>query len=337
MPDMPMPRVLFTLGHTFTSWDLSIFPIAVIVTSVAIGSWYLRAEWALALRGRAWPRSRTISFLSGLVVVDLAFCSSVAVYAGTYFQAHVIQHLMLMVVAPPLLALGAPSTLLLQTGRRATKERWLRVLRSTPFAALSHPVTVFFLYFGSMFAFFLTSAIGFAMDHMAVMDLVNLGFLLGSTLYWWPMVGIDPIIHWKLSYGFRLLNILLSSGLEAFLGVAILSDSRPVAPIYSLPSTHSGGALLWVATEFVTLGAFLPIYVQWARSEDRLAAREDRRRDMEAAEAAASGVGFAIPHAPGWRDSAWQEAFAAKGSRVPMIQDRRPERRAAGDPAPPAR
>lgn len=332
MPQMSMPRLDFTVGHTFTHFDLSAFPLGVIVVSVAIAAWYLRSEWSLALRGRAWSRGRTAAFLTGLLVVDLAFCSSVAIYAGSYFQAHVIQHLMLMVVAPPLLALGAPSTLLLQTASRRTKERWLKVLRSRSFAGLSHPVTVFFLYFGVMFVFFLTPLIGFAMAHMAVMDLINVAFLFGATLYWWPMIGIDPIIHWKMSYGFRLLNILIGSGLEAFLGVAILADSHPAAPMYTLPSTHSGGALLWVATEFVSLGAFLPIYVQWMRSEDRLAAREDRRRDAEAATAAAEGVGFARPSAPGWRDSAWEQAFAAKGGTVPLVQDRRPERGARLSP-----
>lgn len=325
MPQMSMGRLSFTVGHTFTHFDLSLFPLAVIVASIAVATWYLRAEWSLAVRGRSWARGRTISFLSGLAVVDLAFCSSVAIYAGTYFQAHVVQHLMLMVVAPPLLALGAPSTLLLQTARRPTKERWLRILRGAPFAALSHPVTVFFLYFGVMFVFFLTPLIGFAMDHMAVMDLMNVLFLFGATLYWWPMIGLDPIIHWRMSHGFRLLNILIGSGLEAFLGVAILADSSPAAPMYSLPSTHSGGALLWVATEFVSLGAFLPIYIQWMRSEDRIAVREDRRRDIDAASAAAAGVGFARPSSPGWQDSVWAQAFAAKGGSVPLVQDRRPE------------
>jgi len=80
---------------------------------------------------------------------------------------------------------------------------------------------------------------------------MNVLFFFGGTLYWWPMVGIDPILHWKMGYGARMLNILLASGIEAFLGVAILADSHPAASMYSLASTHSGGALLWTSTEFV--------------------------------------------------------------------------------------
>lgn len=322
---MAMSKLLFSLGHTFTRFDLSAFPLCVLAASIALAAWYLRCEWALAARGRSWNPWRTASFLAGLFSVDVAICSSVALYSGTYFQAHIVQHLLLMTVAPPLLALGAPSTLLLQTAGRRTKERWLRLLRSTPFAVVSHPVTVFFLYFGVMFAFFLTPLIGYSMDHMALMDVMNVVFLGGATLYWWPMVGIDPILHWRMTYGFRLINILIGGGVEAFLGVAILADAKTAAPMYSLASTHAGGALLWVATEFVSLGAFAPIFVQWMRSEERAAVREDRRLERATAEDAVSGTGFVQPSSSAWRESNWQAAFAAKGGAVPLLQDRRPD------------
>ncbi len=237
---------------------------------VAVAIWYLRADWALAARGRRWPGGRTAAFMAGLVSIDIALQSSVATFTGTYFQAHVIQHLLLMAVAPPLLALGAPSTLLLQTAGRKTKQRWIALLRSAPFAVLSHPITAWFLYFGLMVAFFLTPLINVAMNHMALMDFLNLTFFFGGTLYWWPMIGNDPIMHGRMGHGARMLNILLGSGVEAFLGVAILANVHPIASMYNLSSTHAGGALLWTSTEVVTLAAFVPIYLQWMRSEDRV-------------------------------------------------------------------
>ncbi len=312
-------RVQFNLHTALTAWNMSAFPLFVLVLVVLVAAWYLRADWQLALRGRRWKPSRTLSFLAGLLVIDLAFQSPDATLAMSYFQAHVIQHLMLMVLAPPLLALGAPSTLLLQTASRRTKQRWLAVLRSPVFAAISHPVTVWFLYFGVMFAFFLTPLINVAMHHMDLMDLLNVVFLFGGTLYWWPMVGIDPIMHWKMSYGMRLLNLLVGSGIEAFLGVAILAASHPIASMYTLGSTHSGGALLWVTTEVSTLGGFLPIYIQWSRSEHRAGLRADTHAAERAAQlapvAAASlrdTAGRARPAA-----SAWEAAWLAKYGHLP--------------------
>jgi putative copper resistance protein D len=272
-----MAHVEFSLHNALTQWQFSAFPVSVVIVLVAIAVWYLRADWRLAARGRRWSGTRTASFMCGLMAIDLALQSPVAAMTGTYFQAHVVQHLLLMVVGPPLLALGAPSTLLLQTSSRRTKQLWLRVLRSSPFAVVSHPVVVWCLYYGVMFAFFLTFLLNFAMLHMWVMDFINVGFLFGATLFWWPMVGIDPIIHWKMGYPARMLNILLGSGVEAFLGVAILNSDKPLASMYTLGSTKAGGGLLWAATEVVTLGAFVPIFVQWMRSEERVAVRADQR------------------------------------------------------------
>jgi putative membrane protein len=290
-------RTAVSVHTILTQWQFSLFPLAALVVLVGIAVWYLRADWRLAARGRRWSGWRTASFLMGLLSIDVALQSSLVVYTGEYFEAHVIQHLLLMVVAPPLLALGAPSTLLLQTSARSLKTRWLKLLRCKPFAVISHPVVVWCLYYGVMFVFFLTPIINYAMLHMWLMDLINLGFLFGATLFWWPMVGVDPIIHWKLSYPARMGNILLGSGIEAFLGVAILMSHNPVASMYTLSSTHAGGGLLWAATEVVTLGAFVPIFYQWMQSESRIAARSD-------------GSGAAMSMAPA-------DARSGEQSRVP--------------------
>lgn len=271
-----MTDVAFTLHNLLTKWQWSSFPLAVLIVLGALLFCYLRQTWILALHGREWSKWRTASFVGGLVAIDLALQSPIATFTSSYFQAHVLQHLLLMVVAPPLLALSAPSTLLLQSSSRKTKTRWLAILRSTSFATISHPMSAFFLYFGFMSIFFLTQLINFAMLHMWLMDTINVVFLFGGTLYWWPMIGIDPIVHWKMEYGSRMLNILLGTAVEAFLGVSIIAYSRPIASMYTVNGTRAGGALLWVSTEFVTLGAFIPIYIQWTRSEARVGARADK-------------------------------------------------------------
>jgi putative membrane protein len=326
-----MSPVHFSLHNALIRWQWSPFSLLVVATLVAAGSWYLRADWQLAIRGRRWPAARTAAFLTGLVAVDLALQSPIATFTGSYFQAHVIQHLLLMVVAPPLLALGAPSTLLLQTASRATKRRWLAILKSRPFAALTHPIPVWFLYFGFMFAFFLSSLINLAMHHMALMDAINLIFLLGGCLYWWPIIGLDPIRHWKMGHGARMVNVLLGGPPEVILGLAILSARAPIASMYSLSSTHAGGGLLWISTEFVTIAAFIPIFWQWMQSDARAAARADaqgadqRAQERSQANAAQRQVPAATSSSlkdlrddwSGVRLTAWEAMWQAKTGRVP--------------------
>jgi putative copper resistance protein D len=274
-PGLMMTPVPLTWHTLLTVWQVSIFPVSVDVFLLFAAIWYVRSVWLLHFRGREWSKRRTLSFFSGLVVIAIATQSALVPLTMTHFEAHVIQHLLLMVTAPPLLALGAPSTLLLQTSSRATKTRWLNFLKSQPFAVASHPLVSFFLYFGVMTIFFLTPLINVAMHHEDLMDLMNVVFLVGATLYWWPMIGIDPIVHWKMTHGARMMNILFGSAVEAFLGIAIIALAHPIASMYSVNDTHAGGALLWVSTEFVTLAAFTPIYVQWYRFERRVARRAD--------------------------------------------------------------
>ncbi len=262
--------------HTIlTDWQSAPFAIALAASLAALAIWYLRAARRLGERGRHWPVWHTWSFVASLAVVEVALGSSVAGLAGSSFSAHVIQHLLLMIVAPPLAALGRPMTLALQTSGRPTKRRLLWLLHSRVFAVISHPVPVFFLYYLSMYAFFLTGALGYAMSHMWLMDVVNLGFLGGATLFWWPMVGLDPIPRWEMTPGLKLLNLMIGVPVESFLGVALLMATKPVASMYSLSSTRTGGGLLWAATELATIGAIAPVFAQWTRADARQARRID--------------------------------------------------------------
>ncbi len=312
MPGMSgMPPVRFSLAVLLTDWQHSAFPLLVVAAVLAAGYWYLRADWLLAQRGRRWSAKRRAAFLGGLVAIDLALQSPIASLTASYFTAHVVQHLLLMVVAPPLLALGAPMTLLLQTSSRRVKRLAHRFLTCWPFVAISHPVPVWFLYYGAMFAFFLTPLIGFAMQHMAVMDLINVGFLLGATLFWWPVIGLDPIPHWSMGYGARLVVLALGVPVEAFLGIALLGESKAVAPMYTLAGTRAGGGVLWAFSELFAVVAMVPIVVQWMRSEDRRAARDDVRLDAEEAAYLAAAEAYRAASASG--------VLAAEAGSLPVI------------------
>jgi len=288
-------RVAFNLHNATTRWEFSPFAVLILVAATATAVWYVRAQWALSSRGRHWSGKRTAAFMSGLVAIVIALQSPVASFTMDYFQAHVIQHLLLMVIGPPLLAMGAPMTLALQTSSRAGKVRLLAVLNSGPFKVLTHPIPVWILYYFSMFAFFLTFVLGYAMSHMWLMDVINLVFLFGSTLFWWPIVGLDPIPHWQMSHGVRMANLLIGVPLESFLALALLNTSRPAASMYTLSSTHAGAGILWVGAELFTFLALIPVFVQWIRFEERKTVRVDAQLDAELAASGATTFPVAEP------------------------------------------
>jgi len=274
-----------SLHNVLTRWDVSPFALVTLAFVLVVAAWYVQSVWALSARGRSWSGMRTTSFLCGLVLVDLAFQSPVATFTMGYFEAHMIQHLLLMVTAPPLLALGAPMTLALQTSGRRTKVRLLHVLNSRAFRWWSHPVPTATMYYLAMFAFFLTSAVQVAMTHMWLMDVVNVLFLVASLHFWWPIVGVDHIPHWPMGHGMKMVALLIGVPIESFLALALLSTTRPVASMYTVGSTHSGAAILWIGAEAFTFLALIPVFVQWLRVEGKRTARIDA--ELDAAYAAA--------------------------------------------------
>ena len=277
-----------TLHNVLTQWDTSPFALLTLATVLVVGAWYIQSVWALSAKGRKWSRKRTTAFLTGLVLIDLALQSPIATLTMGYFEAHMVQHLLLMVTAPPLLALGAPMTLALQTSGRATKVRLLRVLNSRVFKWWSHPIPTAAVFYVSMFAFFLTSAVDVAMNHMWLMDVVNVAFLVAAMHFWWPIVGIDLIPHWPMSHGMKMVSLLIGVPIESFLALALLASVRPAASMYSLSSTHAGAGILWIGAEAFTFLALIPVFLQWLRFEGRRTARIDAELDAAYAAAGSS-------------------------------------------------
>ena len=139
----------------------------------------------------------------------------------------------------------------------------------------------------------------------------------------------DPIRHWKMGYGARMFNVLLGGPPEVILGLAILSARTPIASMYSLSSTHAGGGLLWISTEFVTIAAFIPIFWQWMRSDQRAAARADAQSTAQIDGGPSPTAVPALAAATGpsrqtlrndwadWQLTTWEATWQAKARRVP--------------------
>jgi putative membrane protein len=241
----------------------------------------------LARRGRIWPRGRSLAFGAGLASIVLATQSGLAAYDDVLFSMHVVQHLVLGMLAPLLLVGGAPVTLALQAGDRDTQRRLLRVLHSRPVVVLTHPVTAWLLFGGTLVVLYFTGLYELSLRNHWVHAATHAHFIVAGSLFMAHVVGLDPIPG-ALGYGARLLYVLVALPFHAFLGVAILSSDRVVAAGWyedvvrpwgasPLADQRTGAGLLWVAGELFGLVAALIIVRRWMGQEERAGARHDRR------------------------------------------------------------
>jgi putative membrane protein len=269
----------------FTDWSLAVsFPVV-----VAVAAGYVVGLRRLRSRGRSWPAARTASFLAGLAVILVATQSGLAAYDVILFSLHVVQHILLGMVAPLLLVLGAPVTLALQAGSRSTQRRILRVLHNRPVRLLTHPLTAWLLFGSGVVALYFTPLYELSLSNDWFHVATHAYFLLAGTLFLAHVVGLDPIPH-ALGYGARLLYVLVLLPFHTFVGVALLTTNTVIAAGWydqvarswgasPLSDQRTGAGLFWISGEMFGLLCIGIVVYQWMHAEERAAARYDRRLD----------------------------------------------------------
>lgn len=282
----PLPpfgiRAVWTVLTAFPSGP---WVVASLVAELVAVGWYLHAVGVLRSRGRTWPATRTAAFMVGVFCVALAWQSGIPVYAGSIFSIHIIQHLLLMSVAPILFALSSPVTLAMQTTTRARKVAALRLLHGRTVRTLTHPLVSGAGNYGLMFWFFLDGGIVVSMAHPAMMDAVNCLFLFFGCLVWWPVLSVDYLGRRRYIPPVRLLLGLSGMPFDTVLAISLLAGgaSASIAPtMYTLTSVQEGAAVFWIfAMNIAALGSIIPAR-QWLAGERRKSGRNDDVLDQRA-------------------------------------------------------
>ena len=240
------------------------------------------------------PVRRTVAFLAGLAAIELALQSPIEHYDTTLFSVHMIQHILLMMIAAPLIAAGAPITLLLRFSRPAFRRRWiLPVLHSRVLRILTFPVVAWVLFAAVMWGTHFSPVFNTSLEEPLVHQAEHLAYLVVALLFWWPVVGADPS-PWRMAYPLRVLYVFLQMPQNTFLALAIYSSSSVLYPHYAtlqrtwgptaLADQQLAGGLMWVIGDLTFLVAVLFVVYAWMRQEDRNAVRTDARMDAELAE-----------------------------------------------------
>lgn len=278
----------------FANWT---FDPAVVFGLAVSGVLYVRADRRVRReRGdRRFPRARRREFLAGLAIIFVALESPIDTGSATSFWVHMVQHLLLTMVAAPLLVLGAPVTLALLASSPTDRRRLSAALRRPPLRTLSEPIVGWALFFGVLWGSHFTGLFEASLRSDGIHALEHVAYLVTAVLFWMPVVGRDPSPS-ALSYPARILYLFFAMASMAFLGLALLSANHVLYPTYAtvegtakaLADQQMGGTLMWVIGMFQIVPALGLVMLAWMRADEREALRIDAQllRAQVSAEAA---------------------------------------------------
>ena len=296
-----------SLPGVLLEWSLDPQALAGIGLVALAYRWAVRRV-AVAHPVNPHPAHRSWLFAGGLVAIGLALLSPIETYEGQLFSVHMVQHMLLELVAAPLLLAGAPITLALRTASPTWRRRMLAVLHSGVVRALAFPVVAWMLFAAVNWGWHFSVLYDDALESQLLHYVQHATFLGAALLFWWPVIGADPS-PWRLPHPVRLLYLFLAMPQNSFLGVAIMSAGSVLYPHYvtngrdwgptPLEDQQLGGVFMWVGGDVIFLAAMAIVVVMWMRHEDRRTVRLDARLAADRSARAARGEEPWTPRLPG--------------------------------------
>ncbi|WP_440901027.1 cytochrome c oxidase assembly protein [Actinosynnema sp.] len=259
---------------------------------------YLLGARRLRKRGDAWPVGRTVAWVLGCLTVVFATSSGLGRYSPAMFSVHMQAHMLLAMLAPILLVLGAPVTMALRAlpvagrGNPPGPREWVLALVHSPVAkALTNPFVALAFFVGSFYGLYFSGLYDVALDHHWAHLAMNAHFLVAGYVFYWPVIGVDPAPN-KLPPLGKLGLLFASIPFHAFFGVVLMSAQYVIGSDFyrklSLPWVPSlledqrlGGGIAWAAGELPLRVVMVALLAQWARSDSRDAKRADRKADAD--------------------------------------------------------
>ncbi|MFI9306469.1 cytochrome c oxidase assembly protein [Streptomyces triculaminicus] len=250
----------------------------------------------LRRRGDAWPWGRMVAFVAGVLSVALVMCTKLNDYGMVMFSVHMVQHMVISMLSPILLLLGAPVTLTLRAlpaagrGRKGPREWLVALLHSRYMRVITHPAFTIPLFIASLYALYFSPLFDFLMESKVGHIGMMVHFLAVGLVFFWPIMGVDPGPH-RPGYVMRMLELFAGMPFHAFFGIALMMATQPMIGTYMHPPAslgidpledqQAGGGIAWAFSEIPSVVVLLALVYQWYRSEQRQAKRSDRAADRD--------------------------------------------------------
>jgi putative copper resistance protein D len=282
-------------GSQLLSTTFNVVPVALILLALVLYLWAVQRANAIRPR-HPWSSLKTAAFVGGLVTTAFSVFSFIGVYQQELFWDHMVQHLLLIMVAAPLFAISSPIQLLWRATTGTAHARVTSVLRSPAARLLGHPGVAFVAYAVLIPITHLTVWYNYTLEHPSVDNVEHLIFLGLGYLFWRQIFGDDPNcyrLHPALKFGY----LFLAIPIDTFTGLSLDQQVHELFPAYlafhrtwgpsPVDDLHIGGVLMWVAGDTLMLWPMIPVALGWLHLEERKAVRIDRQLDAaDAAETA---------------------------------------------------
>lgn len=303
-PTAPLTPAEIVTGHplppppTAELW-LTSFRWDLLVALGCLAAVVVYLRWALRLRARGdrWPVGRTLSAVAGLALLAWATSGGPAVYGHVLFSAHMLQHMVLVMVVPIFLTLCAPVTLAARAlpvrrdGSRGPREWLLGVVHSRVAGVFANPIVACVNFAGSMVVFYYTDLFGLALTTYLGHLFMVVHFSLAGYLFANALIGIDPGPQ-RPGYPVRLLLLFTTMAFHAFFGLALVSGETLLVPEWfgllgrpwgppALEDQQAGGGIAWGISELPMLALAIALAAAWTRDDERTARRRDRAADRD--------------------------------------------------------
>lgn len=259
------------LGLTFwlTAWNWE--PSIVIGTALLVGLYLygigpLRRKYHLADEVK---RGQVIAFLLGVFSIFLALVSPLDELGDSYlFSAHMVQHLFITIVGPPLLLMGTPGWLLRPLWRNRTIFLIARVF--------TFPALAFFLYNADFWLWHAPPLYNATLENQGIHILEHVTFIVFGVLYWWPILSPSEELP-RLSLGGQVLYIFLAGMPTVALGAGLTFLPPLYAPYLAAPriwglsaavDQQLGGLIMWIPGNIFYIVIISILFIRWMQKQD---------------------------------------------------------------------
>lgn len=257
-----------------------------VVAALVVGAYLLAAG-----RVPRWPRWRTASFLAGVGAIIVALQSGIGAYDDRLLSDHMVQHILLLQVAPLLLLGGRPAILIVRATPRRRRPAVARRLRTL--SPLTRPLVCLAVFYVVVLGTHIPAFYDATLTDPTLHDFEHALYLMAGTFMWWPMVDGDPMVAHRLNGLGRLGYVIVAMLPMTLIGAYLYRDVSLMYPAYAEPTRSLGvsaisdqqlaGAVMWIVGTFLMAMAGLwQVMVALIAEERRMQMRE-RAADLAAA------------------------------------------------------